>query len=108
MALHAPFTQTLPFAPQSSTTTVLVPAAEHFTAQGQSIIIFPHAAQSVVDSTPTRTPGAPDCGLDLLLQFVVAPRAPLDRGCLGDLAPPDFTGTSLAPAILGTPDAWDN
>ncbi len=83
-------------------------AAEHFTAQGQSIIIFPHAAQSVVDSTPTRTPGAPDCGLDLLLQFVVAPRAPLDRGCLGDLAPPDFTGTSLAPAILGTPDAWDN
>lgn len=78
---------------------------EHYDGPTQAWAEFPFGAHDIVGAAPLADGG--DCARDLYLDFLEAPEAPLDLGCVDDALPPAFDGyPGWAAWLFGTDDAW--
>ncbi|WP_437660715.1 alpha/beta hydrolase [Sorangium sp. So ce1182] len=77
----------------------------HFTGPNQTLVMLPRAPH--VLESPTDLMGG-SCDMDLMLQFLADPEAPLDTSCTEEVLPLDFSvPPDLSAAYLGTQDAWE-
>ncbi len=84
---------------------IAAPAAEAFSAPGQTFIEIDGGGHAAIFQAPTE--GGGSCGLELISAFLREPGAPLDRGCLGRLRALDFDGDPRAARwMLGSSDPW--
>ncbi len=75
----------------------------------QTFVRVPFSTHFVMGNSPVKTPGAPPCGFQLVTNFVGAPDAPPDLGCLDDVVPPPFDfPAEVAERLFDTPDVWEN
>ena len=80
---------------------------DHYSGAHQHFVELPTAAHGTLGATPTDD--GTDCGYDIFIAFMQDPTGPLDTSCIDRLMPIDFTGTqSLAEAVFGTEDLWEN
>ena len=79
-------------------------------APHQTFVAVPWSPHGVVFFSPVKTPGAPTCGIQMLVSFVDDPEATPDTTCLDDLVPVDFSGgdSALVQQLFGTNDPWEN
>lgn len=82
-----------------------------FAGPNQHFVEIPYAAHALLDASPVTTDGAPDCGQQVMENFVADPdnlgRAP-DTSCLDDLRKPQFDlPEEIAQQFFGTGDAYD-
>jgi pimeloyl-ACP methyl ester carboxylesterase len=86
------------------------PMQAHYAAPNQTFISVPYSAHCVLDQSPVTADYSGDdntCGESLIRQFLTDPVAPLDRGCLGALRLPSFTGTQAGAQLLfGQSSVW--
>ncbi|WP_437996073.1 alpha/beta fold hydrolase [Sorangium sp. So ce185] len=76
----------------------------HFTGPNQTFVMIPRAPHGL--ESPTS--GGTSCDLEILLQFIADPEAPLDTSCTERILPLDFSvDPTLSATYLGTDDAWD-
>jgi hypothetical protein len=60
-------------------------------------------------SSPVKNIFAPDCGIQIVLNFIEDPLEEPDTSCLHDLVPIDFRGNPLLALVLfGTWNLWEN
>ncbi|HET6338305.1 MAG TPA: alpha/beta fold hydrolase [Polyangiales bacterium] len=85
-------------------------ASVELDAPHQTFVAVPWSSHGVVFFSPVKTPGAPTCGIQMLVSFVGDPKATPDTTCLDDLAPVDFSGgdSALVQQLFGTNDPWEN
>jgi pimeloyl-ACP methyl ester carboxylesterase len=81
-----------------------------FHAPNQHFVTFPQSTHGVLSSTPTSTdPDTQHCGMEIFLSFLADPKGALDTSCVEKVLPIDFAGSpTLAEALLGTDDFWEN
>jgi pimeloyl-ACP methyl ester carboxylesterase len=83
--------------------------AEHLTGPHQNFYEFPDGPHYLLQTSTVKTPGAPTCALQMMVDFIDDPTQPPDDACLDDLVPFDPAGTpALAEQIFGTADMWEN
>jgi len=73
----------------------------------QTFVLFPAGAHDLTSGTRTKTTGG-SCALQLYVQFLADPNAPLDISCIADAEDVTFLsedGASLA--LFGKSDPWD-
>ncbi|KYF97532.1 hypothetical protein BE20_38300, partial [Sorangium cellulosum] len=76
----------------------------HFTGPNQTFVMLPRAPHTLESPTSAGT----SCDLEILLQFIADPEAPLDTSCTERILPLDFSvDPTLSATLLGTDDAWD-
>ncbi|WP_437477877.1 alpha/beta fold hydrolase [Sorangium sp. So ce1014] len=79
--------------------------ASHLQGPNQTFVMLPRAPHGL--ESPTDVMGG-SCDLDLLLQFLADPEAPLDTSCTEEVLPLDFSvAPGVSAAYLGTEDAWE-
>jgi pimeloyl-ACP methyl ester carboxylesterase len=85
-------------------------AAVELTARDQTFVAVPGSPHGVLFSSQVKSPGAPTCGIQMLISFVSDPQAAPDTTCLNDLVPVDFSGGDpvLLQQLFGTSDPWEN
>ncbi|XXX73353.1 alpha/beta fold hydrolase [Sorangium sp. So ce134] len=77
----------------------------HFTGPNQTFVMLPRAPHTL--ESPTGSTGG-SCDLEILLQFLADPEAPLDTSCTEEILPLEFSVVpALSAAYLGTEDAWE-
>lgn len=85
---------------------LLESAAQHFSGPLRYYLEVPGAPHGALMYAPGS--GGVPCGMQLTLDFLARPQAPLDTSCLGRLPAPSYRpAPEYAMALLGTPDAWD-
>jgi pimeloyl-ACP methyl ester carboxylesterase len=85
------------------------PFAASFTAPAQHYVTFPDSPHGVAFQTPKASDPTRTCGMDLVLQFVASPTAPLDLSCQSDLLPIDLGDQpAMAQSLLGQSSLWEN
>jgi pimeloyl-ACP methyl ester carboxylesterase len=82
--------------------------AAHFAKQHQHFYELPSGTHGSLLGSPVASPGAPSCGVQLMLGFLQAPRAPKGHACLGNLQKLTFDPpSSFGIATLGRASIWD-
>ena len=82
---------------------------ENLAGPHQTFVEIPWANHGTIIASPVATPDAPDCGLQIFLDFLTDPLVPPRQDCLDDLVPPDLSGTSsLAPFVFHEDDLFEN
>ncbi|MFO0677861.1 MAG: alpha/beta fold hydrolase [Polyangiaceae bacterium] len=87
------------------------PVKDKFTGANQTfhtIAYGTHALTAGQGSSAVKTAGKPDCGVDLMNQFLTDPTKTLDTSCVGDAKPVDFHGSTEQAQRFGTADLWEN
>jgi pimeloyl-ACP methyl ester carboxylesterase len=81
---------------------------EHFTGEHQHYVVVRDRTHSVAFDSPYQDDeDAAHCGLQLWLDFMDDPLAPLDTSCVEQVFALDFdTDPELAQDVFGSPDAW--
>ncbi|WP_437313903.1 alpha/beta fold hydrolase [Sorangium sp. So ce385] len=75
-----------------------------FTGPNQTFVMLPRAPHTLESPTSSGT----SCDLEILLQFIADPEAPLDTSCTERILPLDFSvDPTVSATLLGTDDAWD-
>jgi len=88
---------------------VAAPAESHFTGTHHYYYVFPRCAHGLLGQSPVQTPGAQQCGVQMLLDFVDDPLTAPDTACLDDILPLTFTGDPVySQWLFGTDDMWEN
>lgn len=73
----------------------------------QHYVEFPYGAHNITLGTPYLNNNTiTDCGLQLFVNFVQSPAAPLDTSCVNATLPPDFSGERFSTQHLGIKDLW--
>ena len=81
----------------------------HFTGTHQYYFEFPRCAHGLIVQSPVTTPNAPDCFLQMLLDFVDDPTVAPSSACLSDIEPINFQGAHVySQYLFGTNDLWEN
>jgi len=84
-------------------------AQENLTGPNQYFIEIPNANHGAMFSSPVKNIFAPDCGIQIVLNFIEDPLEEPDTSCLDDLVPIDFRGNPLLALVLfGTWNLWEN
>jgi len=82
-------------------------AEENLTGSNQYFIEVPNASHIVIFNSPVKKIFAPDCGMQIVLDYMENPLEEPDTSCLNDLKPIDFHGNPLmALRVFGTLDIW--
>jgi len=85
---------------------LLASAQEHFRGPTHHYLEVPGAPHGALMYAPGA--GGVPCGMQLTLDFLARPEAPLDSSCLRRLPSPSCRAApEYAEALLGTRDAWD-
>lgn len=83
--------------------------ADHLAGPHQNFYEFPDGPHYLLTTSKVKTPGAPTCALQMMVDFIDDPTRPPDDGCLDDLVPFNPAGSpALAEQIFGTADMWEN
>ncbi len=86
----------------------VIPFAEHFKAPNQELVVFPGATHAVLGSSPTKDAVAKSCGALVVTSFLADPKKPVDKSCIANMRPVDFTiPTDASKEFLGVADAWE-
>jgi len=81
-------------------------AGAHFTGERQVFVALPRSPHGVLGGSPINPMGE-TCGMQLVLDFVADPTAPLDTSCKDQVLPLNFGGASwLSQALFGTGDFY--
>jgi len=81
------------------------------TGPNQYFVEIPNAVHGVclTGGSPIKNIFAPDCGMQIMLNYIEDPLEEPDTSCLDDLMPVDFHGNPLLALLLfGTWDLWEN
>lgn len=86
----------------------VIPFAERFKAPNQELVVFPGATHSVLGSSPTKDAVPKSCGAMVVTSFLADPKKPVDKTCIANMRPVDFTIPSdVSKEFLGVADAWE-
>ena len=84
-------------------------AGENLTGPNQYFVEIPNARHLVMFSSPVKNIFAPDCGMQVVVDYMNDPLKEPDTSCLDDLAQINFRGNPLLALVLfGTWDLWEN
>ena len=83
-------------------------AKENLTGSNQYFIEVPNANHGVIKNSPVKNLFAPDCGMQIILNYMEDPLEEPDTSCLDNLKSIDFRGNPLLALVLfGTWDLWE-
>jgi len=85
-------------------------AKENLNGPNQYFIEIPNGNHFLMwDGSPVKNIFAPDCGTQIILDYMNDPLSKPDTSCLANLMPINFRGNLLMALVLfGTLDIWDN
>jgi pimeloyl-ACP methyl ester carboxylesterase len=86
-------------------------AKENLNGPNQYFVEVPNAIHKVCwkQASPVKSIFAPDCGMQIMLDYIKDPLSEPDTSCLDDLVPINFRGNPLLALLLfGTLDIWEN